>query len=112
MNEKEFFKVIIDSLVGKPQGSRVAIAATVKDVWGSAGAPQLKLKTSDTVLFVIDVLSVEPKDVLDGPGGQGRRRPGRRADVSGERRQGHRHRLLQGAEEGADQAPGHPAGRG
>ena len=28
MNEKEFFKVIIDSLVGKPQGSRVAIAAT------------------------------------------------------------------------------------
>ena len=69
MNEKEFFKVIIDGLVGKPQGSRVAIAATVKDVWGSAGAPQLKLKTSDTVLFVIDVLSVEPKNVLDGPKG-------------------------------------------
>ena len=69
MNEKEFFKVIIDSLVGKPQGSRVAIAATVKDVWGSAGAPQLKLKPSDTVLFVIDVLSVEPKDVLSGPKG-------------------------------------------
>ena len=45
MTEKEFFKVIIDGLVGKPQGSRVAIAATVKDVWGSAGAPQLKLKT-------------------------------------------------------------------
>lgn len=69
MNEKQFFKVIIDSLVGKPQGSRVAIAATVKDVWGSAGAPQLKLKPSDTVLFVIDVLSVEPKDVLDAPKG-------------------------------------------
>ena len=70
MNEKEFFKVIIDSLVGKPQGSRVAIAATVKDVWGSAGAPQLKLKPTDTVLFVIDVLSVEPKDVLDAPKGK------------------------------------------
>ena len=70
MNEKEFFKVIIDSLVGKPQGSRVAIAATVKEVWGSAGAPQLKLKTSDTVLFVIDVLSVEPTDVLDAPQGE------------------------------------------
>jgi peptidylprolyl isomerase len=69
MNEKEFFKVIIDSLVGKPQGSRVAIAATVKDVWGSAGAPQLKLKPTDTVLFVIDVLSVEPKAVLDAPEG-------------------------------------------
>jgi peptidylprolyl isomerase len=70
MNEKDFFKVIIDGLVGKPQGSRVAIAATVKDVWGSAGAPQLKLKTSDTVLFVIDVLSVEPKDVLGAPQGK------------------------------------------
>lgn len=70
MNEKEFFKVIIDGLVGKPQGSRVAIAATVKDVWGSAGAPQLKLKTSDTVLFVLDVLSVEPKDVLAAPQGK------------------------------------------
>ena len=70
MNEKEFFKVIIDGLVGKPQGSRVAIAATVKDVWGAAGAPQLKLKTTDTVLFVIDVLSVEPKDVLDAPKGK------------------------------------------
>jgi peptidylprolyl isomerase len=69
MNEKEFFKVIIDSLVGKPQGSRVAIAATVKDVWGAAGAPQLKLKPADTVLFVIDVLSVEPTDVLDAPKG-------------------------------------------
>ena len=69
MTEKEFFKVVIDGLVGKPQGSRVAIAATVKDVWGAAGAPQLKLKTSDTVLFVLDVLSVEPKDVLSGPKG-------------------------------------------
>jgi peptidylprolyl isomerase len=70
MNEKSFFKVIIDSLVGKPQGSRVAIAATVKDVWGSAGAPQLKLKPKDTVLFVIDVLSVEPTDVLSAPKGK------------------------------------------
>lgn len=69
MKENEFFKVIIDGLVGKPQGSRVAIAATVKDVWGSAGAPQLQLKPSDTVLFVIDVLSVEPKDVSSGPKG-------------------------------------------
>ena len=70
MTENEFFKVIIDGLVGKPRGSRVAIAATVKDVWGKAGAPQLKLKTTDTVLFVIDVLSVEPKDVIDAPEGK------------------------------------------
>ena len=50
MKENEFFKVIIDGLVDKPQGSRVAIAATVKDVWGPQGAPQLSLKTSDTVV--------------------------------------------------------------
>jgi peptidylprolyl isomerase len=70
MQENQFFKVVIDGLVGKPQGSRVAIAATVKDVWGAAGAPQLKLKPTDTVLFVMDVLSVEPTDVIDGPKGK------------------------------------------
>ena len=45
----------------------MAVAATVKDVWGKAGVPQLKLKTSDTVLFVLDVLSVEPTEVLTTP---------------------------------------------
>jgi peptidylprolyl isomerase len=70
MKENQFFKVIIDGLVDKPRGSRVAIAATVKNVWGSGGAPQLKLKPTDTVLFVIDILSVEPKDVIDGPSGK------------------------------------------
>ena len=70
MTENQFFKVIIDGLVGKPQGSRVAIAATVKDVWGSAGVPQLKLKTTDTVVFVLDVLSVEPTDVAKAPSGK------------------------------------------
>jgi peptidylprolyl isomerase len=70
MKENEFFQVIIDGLVGKPQGSRVAIAATVKDVWGPAGAPQLQLKKNDTVLFVLDVLSVEPEDVMSGPKGK------------------------------------------
>jgi peptidylprolyl isomerase len=70
MQEKQFFQVIIDALVGKPRGSRVALAATVEDVWGAAGAPQLKLKKTDTVVFVLDVLSVQPVDVLDGPKGK------------------------------------------
>jgi peptidylprolyl isomerase len=69
MAENQFFPVLIDGLIGKPQGSRVAIAAKVKDVWGAAGAPQLKLKTSDTVVFVVDVLSVQPSKVVDGPEG-------------------------------------------
>jgi peptidylprolyl isomerase len=70
MKENQFFKVIIDGLVDKPRGSRVAIAATVKNVWGKGGAPQLQLKPTDTVLFVIDILSVEPKDVIDAPSGK------------------------------------------
>jgi peptidylprolyl isomerase len=70
MKEDEFFKVLIDAMTGKPQGSRVAVAATVADIWGSAGAPQLKLKKTDTVVFVIDILSVEPTKVLSGPKGK------------------------------------------
>ena len=69
MAENQFFKVFIDGLVGNPEGSRVAIAAKVKDLWGSAGFPQLKLKAADTVVFVIDVLSVEPTTVLKAPKG-------------------------------------------
>lgn len=70
MKDDEFFKVLIDAMIGKPRGSRLAVAATVEDVWGAAGAPQLKLKKTDTVLFVIDVLSVEPTDVLPAPTGK------------------------------------------
>lgn len=70
MTDNEFFPSIIKVLVGKPQGSRVALAATVKDIWGDAGAPQLKLKATDTVIFVLDVLSVEPRDVDDAPDGK------------------------------------------
>jgi peptidylprolyl isomerase len=69
MQDDKFFPVIIKALVDKPQGSRVAVAATVKDVWGKAGVPQLKLKTTDTVLFVLDVLSVEPTEVVKKPSG-------------------------------------------
>jgi len=70
MTDNEFFPAIIKALVGQKQGSRVAIASTVKDVWGAAGAPQLKLKGNDTVIFVLDVLSVEPTDVVKGPQGK------------------------------------------
>lgn len=77
MAQNQFFKVIIDGLVGKPKGSRVAIAASVKDVWGAAGAPQqFNLKKTDSVLFVIDVLSVEPVKVLAGPQGKAVKAPG------------------------------------
>lgn len=70
MKDDEFFKVLTDAMIGKPRGSRIAVAATVQDVWGAAGAPQLKLKKTDTVVFVIDVLSVEPTDALKAPEGK------------------------------------------
>ena len=69
MDESALFKPVIDGLVGKPQGSRVAIAAPVKDIYGPQGNSQLKLKASDSVVFVVDVMSVPPKKVLDGPQG-------------------------------------------
>ena len=66
----QFFKPIIDALVGKPRGTRLAVAASVKDLWGAQGAPaQLQLKPTDSAMFVIDLLSVAPQTVLKGPRG-------------------------------------------
>ena len=69
MDESALFKAVIDGLVGKPQGSRVAIAAPVKDIYGPQGAGQIGLKPADSVVFVVDIVSVPPKEVLDGPQG-------------------------------------------
>ncbi|MGZ4437490.1 MAG: FKBP-type peptidyl-prolyl cis-trans isomerase [Nocardioides sp.] len=69
MDESSLFKAVVDALVGKPRGSRVAIAAPVKAIYGPQGASQIGLKPSDTVVFVVDVMSVPPKDVLSGPQG-------------------------------------------
>jgi peptidylprolyl isomerase len=69
MDESQLFKPVLDVIIGKPQGSRVAIAAPVKDIYGAQGATQLNLKANDTVVFVIDVMSVPPKEVVDGPSG-------------------------------------------
>jgi peptidylprolyl isomerase len=68
--EGQFFKPVINALVGKPQGSRVVLADTVQDLWGAAGAPQLKLAKTDTVLMVMDLLSVEPTKVVSAPEGK------------------------------------------
>jgi peptidylprolyl isomerase len=70
MADGQFFGPVIDGVVGQRAGSRVAIAGTVTDFWGAAGAPQTGLKKGSTVVMVVDVLSTEPDDVLDGPQGQ------------------------------------------
>jgi peptidylprolyl isomerase len=68
-SEDQLFKVVLDAIVGQPRGSRVAVTAPVKEVWGGQGAPQLGLKASDEALFVADIVSVQPKEVIDGPSG-------------------------------------------
>jgi len=70
LSEGQFFKPVVDALVGKPRGSRVVVADTVKDLWGSSGASDLKLKKTDTVVLVMDLLSVEPTDVASAPKGK------------------------------------------
>lgn len=69
-SEDQLFKAVLDNIVDKPRGSRVAVTAPVEEVWGPQGAPQLKLKPSDTALFVADIVSVQPAEVLDGPQGE------------------------------------------
>ena len=75
MDESQLFKPVLDQLVGKAEGSRIAIAAPVKDIYGAQGATQLDLKPEDSVVFVVDVMSVPPKDVVDGPSGEDQKVP-------------------------------------
>ncbi|QNN52746.1 FKBP-type peptidyl-prolyl cis-trans isomerase [Nocardioides mesophilus] len=70
MSEGQLFQVLLDAVVGEPAGSRVAITAPASDVWGAQGAPQLKIGPDDTAVFVADIVSVPPTEVLDGPEGK------------------------------------------
>lgn len=69
MSEGQLWPAVLDSVVGKPVGSRVTIASTPEEAYGDAGNPQMKIGAKDPVVFVVDVLSVEPTDALDGPEG-------------------------------------------
>lgn len=69
MDETQFFPPLVKALNGMKSGSRVAFVDTVKDLYGAAGAKQIGLKASDSLVFVIDVMSATPTDVLDKPQG-------------------------------------------
>jgi len=60
---------VIDAIVGKPVGTRMVVAAVPKDAYGASGAPQLHLSGKDDVVFVVDIVSAEPSQVLSGPQG-------------------------------------------
>lgn len=69
MTDGQVWPALISGIVGKPQGSRVVIASTPADAFGTTGAQQYGISGTDPVVFVVDVLSVDPAEVLDGPEG-------------------------------------------
>ena len=68
MSEDQLFPVVLEAILGKPAGSRVAVAAVPDDAYGKSGS-QLGLGAEDNIVFVVDVMSVAPTEVLDGPEG-------------------------------------------
>lgn len=69
MSEAEIFKSVVDATVGQTVGSRIVVAAVPADAFPE-GAPQFGLEAEDNVVFVIDVMSVEPTEALEGPEGE------------------------------------------
>ena len=64
------FPSMLDAIVGKPSGSRVLIASTPEQAYGPQGLPDAGLSGEDTVIFVVDVLSTHPAEVVNGPEGE------------------------------------------
>jgi peptidylprolyl isomerase len=62
------FPSMLSAIVGQPSGSRVVAAGSVSDLAGKLGT-QLKLKPTDSLVVVADVMSVQPKDVVKSPEG-------------------------------------------
>ncbi len=70
MSNEQLFPVLVEALVGQPVGSRVAVAAVPDDGYGPNGAEQLGIGGEDSVVFVADVISSQPSDVLQEPSGE------------------------------------------
>ena len=71
----QVFPSLAQALTGKPTGTRVVVASTSKDAYGSQGSPQIGIKGGDPVVVVADVLSVDPTTLVDGPSGAERAVP-------------------------------------
>ena len=69
MTEAQLFKSVVDATVGQNVGSRVVVAAPPEEAFGPEGAAQFNLTGEDDVVFVVDIMSVQPTEVLDGPEG-------------------------------------------
>jgi peptidylprolyl isomerase len=66
MAQGQIFPAVLDAVLGLPVGSRVAVAATPEDAFGDQGAAQYGVAPDESVLFVVDVMSVP----LAGPEGE------------------------------------------
>jgi peptidylprolyl isomerase len=65
----QVFPSLTKSLVGRSADSRVVVASTSDDAYGTTGAPQLGIKKGDSLVMVADILSTDPTGILDGPTG-------------------------------------------
>ncbi len=65
--------IFADALEGQKIGSRVGVTAPADLAFGESGNPQLGIGNKDTVLVVMDLISIN--DVLDGPEGDAKPAP-------------------------------------
>ena len=70
LSDDQVFPTVVKALVGVPSGSRVVVAATPEDAYGTTGAAQLGIKAGDDVVFVVDLVATEPATVLKAPQGR------------------------------------------
>ncbi|MGH3365835.1 MAG: FKBP-type peptidyl-prolyl cis-trans isomerase, partial [Nocardioidaceae bacterium] len=68
--QQQMFPGIIDSLVGKQAGDRVAAAIPPSQLFGQRGNPQAQIGANDTVVFVFDIKKASdpsPREQVSGP---------------------------------------------
>jgi peptidylprolyl isomerase len=70
LNADQLFKQLVDALEGVKVGSRIALVAPVSEIWGAEGNPQIGLEPGEAAIFIVDLIAVEPTDILDGPDGE------------------------------------------
>lgn len=63
-SDDTLFPALVSALAGKPQGSRIVMALSPVDAFGTGGVPPPGLQSDDPVVVVADVLAVPPTTVL------------------------------------------------
>lgn len=70
LTDDQLFPAVIEAIDGHNVGSRIVVAATPEDAYGEQGAPQVGLEGDENVVFVVDIMSVHPTEVIDEPEGE------------------------------------------